>query len=78
MKTDYKQAANLSKDQTYHFFKKSEKSYVFFKTRFKIFLGWFSDIDQVCGRLVFHNLNLPPFQINVGVVPGVVKSRSSQ
>ena len=27
---------------------------------------------------VFHNLSLPPFQYNVGVVPGVVASRSSQ
>ena len=36
-----------------------------------------ADIGQVCGRPVFNNLNLPPFQINVGVVPGVVKSQSS-
>ena len=41
-----------------------------------------ADIGQVCKRPVFHDLDLPPFQNNVGVVPGVVpgvvKSRSSQ
>ena len=37
-----------------------------------------ADIGQVCKRPVFHDLDLRPFQNNVGVVPGVVKSRSSQ
>ena len=32
----------------------------------------------VCRRPVFHDLDLPLFQNNVGVVPGVYKSRSSQ
>ena len=37
-----------------------------------------TDIGQVCRRPVFHDLDLPPFQNNVGLVPGVVTSGSSQ
>ena len=49
----------------------------FFKTRFK-FLLLMADIGQVCSRPVFHDLDLPPFQNNFGLVPGVVTSGSSQ
>ena len=31
-----------------------------------------ADIGQVCRRPVFHDFNLPPFQNDVGAVPGVV------
>ena len=37
-----------------------------------------ADIGQVCSRPVFHDLDLPPFQNNFGLVPGVVTSGSSQ
>ena len=37
-----------------------------------------ADIGQVCRRPVFHDLDLPPFQNNVGLVPGVVTSGISQ
>ena len=49
----------------------------FIKTRFK-FLLLMADIGQVCRRPVFHDLDLPPFQNNVGLVPGVVTSGISQ
>ena len=31
-----------------------------------------ANIGQVCRRPVFQDLNLPPFQYNVGVDPGAV------
>ena len=83
MKTaEFMQTVNLLttkfqlRSNNYHFFK---KIYIlaFFKTRFKFFL-LMADIGQVCRRPVFHDLDLPPFQNNVGLVPGVVTSGSSQ
>ena len=37
-----------------------------------------ANVDQVCRRPVSYNLDLPPFQNNVGVVPGIDTLRSSQ
>ena len=37
-----------------------------------------ADVDQVCRRPVFHNLDLSPFKNNVGVVPGIDTPQSSQ
>ena len=50
---------------------------LFYETGFKIF-WWLILATEVCKRPVFHDLYLPPFQNNVGAVPGVVTSRSSQ
>ena len=54
-------------------------SYLFFKTRFKIFI-LMADIGQVCRLPVFRDLDLPPFQNNIGVAvvgTGEVTSLSS-
>ena len=56
-------------------FKKS--SYLLFKTRFKLFF-W---LGHVCTRSDFQDLDLPPFQNNVGVVlqyPEVVNRQKSK
>ena len=50
-----------SKDQTiyYHFFKeKFKKSYLFFKTRFKVFF-WWPILARFVGAQFFHDLALP-------------------
>ena len=60
-----------SKDQTIITFLKLKKflkrSYLFFKTRFKIFV-LMASIGQVCRLPIFRDLGLPPFQNNIGVV----------
>ena len=57
-----------SKDQTiyYHFIKKksSKKSYIFFKTRFKVSF-WWPILARFVGAQFFHDLDLPPFQNNI-------------
>ena len=44
---------------------------------FKIFLWWLT-LARFAGGQVLQDLDLPPFQNNVGVVWGVVASQSSQ
>ena len=65
------------RSNNYHFFLIYIYILAFIKTRFK-FLLLMADIGQVCRRPVFHDLDLPPFQNNVGLVPGVVTSGISQ
>ena len=70
-----------SKDQTISVFNKKifKRSHLFFKTRFKIFI-LMADIGQVCRLAVFRDLDLPPFQSNIGVAvvgTGEVTSLSS-
>ena len=66
MKTNFMQTVNLLTTElqlrvegsnNYHFLKKSEKSYLFFKTRFNRFL--------VCRYPGFHDLDPSPFQNDV-------------
>ena len=69
------------KDQTISVFNKKifKRSHLFFKTRFKIFI-LMADIGQVCRLPVFRDLDLPPFQNNIGVAvvgTGEVTSLSS-
>ena len=75
MKTaEFIQTVNLL---TTEFQLSQKKILAFFKTRFK-FLLLMADIGQVFQASSFHDLDLPPFQNNVGLVPGVVTSGSSQ
>ena len=44
--------------------KSSKKSYIFFKTRFKVSF-WWPILARFVGAQFFHDLDLPPFQNNI-------------
>ena len=55
------------KDQTILVLKKKKtwkKSFLFFKTRFKVFF-WWPILARFLGAQFFHDLDLPPFQNNI-------------